>query len=267
MIAFMQRSLGGSGLCRMPPLGGTDAGQVPPYGRAMIYELRLYSVAPARMADVHSRFNEHLPAMFARHGVNCVARWHALAGPDAPRFVYLLAYRDYAEREATWASFYQDPEWLRIRTETNAGHEMVERHDLFFMKPNAAWKLDASPDDVAGGLHELVQQEVAPGRNGDANRYLAETWLPALREAGARLLGVFDMAAGAGMPKIVLLLGWPDAATWHAGRLQLDAHAGLQTALVEQRKRMGTTVLQRAEVNLLAPAPGASIRAGLGRSA
>ena len=251
----------------MPPCGGTDGARGAFYGRAMIYELRLYSVAPARMADVHSRFSDHLPAMFARHGVNCVARWSALAGPDAPRFVYLLAYRDYAEREATWAAFYQDPEWLRIRTETNAGHEMVERHDLFFMKPNAAWQPDASPEDVVGGLHELVQQEVAPGRNGDANRFLIETWLPALREVGARVLGVFDMAAGAGMQKIVLLYGWADAAAWHAGRVRLDAHAGIRAALVEQRERLGVTVVQRAEINLLEPAPGAAIRAGLGRSA
>jgi hypothetical protein len=53
----------------------------------MIYELRLYSVAPGRMADVHTRFNDHFPALFRKHGVNLVGRWHAVAGPDAPRFV------------------------------------------------------------------------------------------------------------------------------------------------------------------------------------
>ena len=233
----------------------------------MIYELRLYAVAPSRMADVHARFDEHLPALFARHGVNCVARWTALAGPDAPRFVYLLAYSDYAHREATWASFYEDPQWLRIRTQTNAGHEMVERHDLLFLKPHAVWLPDPAPDTVAAGLHELVQQEISPGLNGEAHRFMADTWLPALRDAGARVLGVFDMAAGTGMQKIVMLLAWPDAQTWHAGRSRMDSHPGMQAALLDQRERLGTTVVQRAEVNLLAPAPGAVIRAGLGRHA
>lgn len=251
---------------RMPPLGGTDGVRRRSYGRAMIYELRLYSVAPARMGDVHSRFGDHLPPLFERHGVNCVGRWIALAGPDAPRFVYLIAYRDYAEREAIWARFYQDAEWWRIRAETNAGHEMVERHDLFFLKPNAAWALDPAPADTVGGLHEMVLQQVAPGQNAEANRYLADTWLPALREAGARALGVFDMAAGSDMQKIVLMHAWPDAAAWHAGRAKLDAHAGVQAALAAQRQRLGTTVIQRAEVNLLAPAPGVAVLAGLGRS-
>jgi hypothetical protein len=232
----------------------------------MIYELRLYSVAPGRMADVHSRFGTHLPALFAKHGVNCVGRWSALAGPDAPRFVYLLAYRDYAHREATWAGFYQDADWWRIRAETNAGHEMVERHDLFFLKPNAAWSVEEDAEAPIGGLHELVQQQVAPGQAVATAEFLKGTWLPLLREAGARTLGVLDMAAGAGMPKNVLLHAWPDAATWHAGQGFIAAHRGLQEQLTAQRQTLGRTLFQRSEVTLLEPAPGAVIRAGLGRT-
>jgi hypothetical protein len=233
----------------------------------MIYELRLYSVSPGRMADVHARFGVHLPALFAKHRVNCVGRWSALAGPDAPRFVYLMAYRDYAEREAIWAGFAQDPEWWRIRAETNAGHEMVERHDLFFLKPNGAWQADAHPEEIVGGLHELVQQEIAPGQAANASAFLDQMYVPLLREAGARVLGIFDMAAGSGMLKMVLMHAWPDAATWHAGRQWLDGHEGLAHELAEQRRRHGSSFFQRCEVNLLAPAPGVAIRADLGRSA
>lgn len=231
----------------------------------MIYELRLYSVAPGRMADVHERFAVHLPALFERHGVKLAGRWSAVAGPDAPRFVYLIAYRDYAEREAVWNGFYKDADWWRIRADTNAGHEMVERHDLFFLKPNAAWDLPQADEAPVGGLHELVQQQVAPGRNADANEFLRQTYLPALREAGARVLGVFDMAAGSGMQKIVLLHAWPDAAAWHAGRTRIETDGRLQAAFAAQRKETGTTFFLRSEVNLLDPSPGVRIRGDLGR--
>lgn len=233
----------------------------------MIYELRLYSVAPGRMADVHSRFNDHLPALFERHGVDCAGRWSALAGPDAPRFVYLLAYRDYAHRESVWAGFYQDADWWRIRAETNAGHEMVERHDLFFIKPNAAWAAPegSAAQEAVGGLHELVQQQVAPGQAAAVNEFLKQTWLPRLREAGARVLGVFDIAAGAGMQKLVLLYAWPDAAAWHEGHRRMESDTALQAELETQRNELGTTLFGRGEVNLLEPAPGLTIRAGLGR--
>ena len=144
---------------------------------------------------------------------------------------------------------------------------MVERHDLFFLKPNAAWAPDPAPAEAVGGLHELVQQQIAPGQNANANAFLQQTWLPLLREAGARVLGVFDMAAGAGMQKIVLLHAWRDAAAWQAGRRLMDGHEGLRAAFAAQRSQHGTALFQRAEVNLLEPAPGATIRSGLGRTA
>lgn len=232
----------------------------------MFYELRFYSVSPGRMGDVHARFTDHLPGLFARHGVNCVGRWTALAGPDAPRFVYLLAYRDFAHRETAWASFYEDPDWGRVRAETNAGHEMVERHDLFFLKPNAAWAPEAEhTEEPVGGLHELVLQQVAPGQVVATTEFLRGTWLPLLREAGARTLGVFDMAAGTGMPKIVLLHAWPDAARWQDGKQFVAASNELRAQQSAQRSTLGTTLFLRGEVNVLEPAPGAIIQAGLGR--
>lgn len=231
----------------------------------MIYELRLYTVAPGRLPDVHSRFADHLPPLFERHGVECVGRWSALAGPDAPRFVYLLAYRDYAHREAVWGGFYVDEDWWRVRAETNAGSEMVLRHDLYFLKPSPVWTQSAAGGEAAvGGLHELVLQEFAAGQGAGANKFLQDNWLPAMRNAGAKVLGVFDMAAGAGMQKAVIVLAWPDAATWHAGRKAIENSTELGNELARQRQDTGTTAIGRAEVNLLDPAPGA-VRADLGR--
>ncbi|NKJ50712.1 hypothetical protein CIC12_29115 [Burkholderia sp. SG-MS1] len=231
----------------------------------MIYELRLYSVAPGRMADVNDRFAQHLPPLFQRHGVNCVGRWTALAGPNAPRFVYMMAYRDYAHREETWASFYQDDEWWRIRAATNAGHEMVERHDLLFLKPNALWGAPTRPASTVAGLHELVMQEIAPGQNSVANAFLRDTYLPLLREAGAQVLGLFDMASGPAMQKMAYFFAWPDAATWHAGRHWMENHADMRAVLTSQRRTTGTTCFQRSEVNLLEVAPGVAIRSEFGR--
>jgi hypothetical protein len=234
----------------------------------MLYELRLYSVTQGRMADVHSRFTDHLPALFTRHGVNCVGAWTALAGPNAPRFVYLMAYRDYAHREAVWASFYTDPEWMRVRTETNAGHEMVERHDLFFLKPNAAWQVASTPAaESVGGLHELVLQQIAPGQNAAANEFMTTTYLPLLRESGARTLGVFDMASGSGMQQVVMLHAWADALAWRNGRLAIEAASSLRQAFTAQRQKLGQPFFGRCEVNLLEPVPGVAVHPTLGRVA
>ena len=218
------------------------------------------------MADVHDRFLHHLPMLFERHGINLVGKWSAIAGGDAPRFVYLTAYSDYARREAVWGDFYRDDEWWRIRAETNAGHEMVLQHDLLFLKPNPSWDAGLTSVDTVGGLHEMVQHEVAPGRGAEANTFLRDSYLPLLRDAGAQVLGVFDMAAGVGMQKIVLLCAWPDAGLWLTGRRRIESDASLRAALAMQRQAGGTGVFRRSEITPLDPAPGAVIRADLGRA-
>lgn len=232
----------------------------------MIFELRFYSVTHGRMADANARFTDHFPTLFPRHGVECVGAWNALAGPGSPRFVYLLAYTDFARREAVWASFYGDPDWARIRAETNAGHEMIERHDLFFLKPNATWQLDAAaPMPVTSEVHELVLQQIAPGQNAATNEFVGGVYLPQLRKSGARTLGVFDMASGCGMPQLVMLHTWPDAAAWHRGRLAMDSAPSLRESFTAQRQKRGQPLFGRSEVNLLTPVPGVAIQPWLGR--
>lgn len=234
----------------------------------MIYELRFYSVTHGRMPDVHSRFTDNLPALFAKHGIQCVGGWTSVTGPNTPRFVYLMPYRDFAHRESAWASFYADPDWARIRAETNAGHEMVERSDLFFLKPNAAWQADASASALsAGGIHEMVLQQIAPGQNAATNEFLAQTYLPLLRDCGARTLGVFDMASGAGMPQLVMFHAWPDAAAWHRGRAALEQAPTLLQAFKAQRQKLGYPYFGRSEVNLLEPVSGTPVHPTLGREA
>lgn len=230
----------------------------------MIYELRLYSVATGRLDDVYERFGQHVPALFERHGVTCVGSWKALVGNEMPRYVYLLAYRDFAEREAAWASFYADPDWWRIRAETNAGHEMVERYELLFLKPNPAWEAAAGTGAV-GGVHELQLVQVAPGQTAEINRFLTQSYLPQMQAAGAQTLGVFDMVSGPRMPQLVMLHAWPDAGRWHEGRRLLDASDTLRAGFGEQRARLGYAFFLRGESQLLEPAPWASIAPALGR--
>ena len=66
---------------------------------------------------------------------------------------------------------------------------------------------------------------------------------------------------------MVLLHAWPDATTWQAGRRRMEGMPSLQEAFTAQRQSAGTPSFLRAEVNLLEPAPGMTIRAGLGWSA
>ncbi|MGQ0699399.1 MAG: NIPSNAP family protein [Panacagrimonas sp.] len=221
----------------------------------MIYELRLYAVTPGRMQDTHARFEHALPALFERHSLNCVGRWTALTGPDLPVFVYMLAYTDLAQREAQWKTFYADPEWARVRAETNAGEEMVDHYQLMFLKPlKSLLRVNADEPQHVSGIHELILQQVALGQPNATREYLAASYLPALRAAGAGVMTVCDMVTGRDLPQLVLLLTWADASSRDRGWKRVLSDEALRALVKAQRKELGKPLLGHSISYLLEPA-------------
>lgn len=230
----------------------------------MIYEMRKYQIERGRIPDIHDRMARHLPDLLARHGIRVVGRWTALAGPGLPVFVYVMEWRDFAEREACWGSFYADPDWARVRAETNAGSEMVEATELTFLRPNPAFQqVDADLDRGLGGVHQIVTQRILVGRNSEISAFLTETYLPRLRDAGAHVIGVCDTVSGPSMPNLVMFLAWRDESAWWDGWRALHDDTRLRDALAAQRETHGTTLFGTADTFLLEPAPYALPRASL----
>ena len=80
------------------------------------FELRTYTVSEGSSIDLlHSRFRDHTTALFQKHGMTVIGYWQPLAKPNT--LVYMLAYKDAAARDAAWAAFQADPEWVKVRTE------------------------------------------------------------------------------------------------------------------------------------------------------
>ena len=79
----------------------------------MIYELRIYTVHPGRMAALQARFRDHTCALFEKHGMTNVGYWVNAIGGRSDELWYILGYEDLAARETAWAAFRADPEWQR----------------------------------------------------------------------------------------------------------------------------------------------------------
>jgi hypothetical protein len=79
------------------------------------FELRTYTVKTGSSIDLlHSRFRDHTTALFRKHGMTIIGYWQPVTKPNT--LVYLLAYKDGAARDAAWAAFGADPEWVKTRT-------------------------------------------------------------------------------------------------------------------------------------------------------
>ena len=84
----------------------------------MIYEYRVYETVPGKLPALHARFRDHTVKIFERHGIKNIGYWTSSVGDYSNRLIYIVAFEDEGQRERAWASFQADPEWQKIRAES-----------------------------------------------------------------------------------------------------------------------------------------------------
>jgi len=86
------------------------------------FELRTYTVRPEGPGNAdlsHARFRQHTLAFFKKHGMTVIGFWQPVSKPDT--LIYLLAFKDAAARDAAWAAFNADADWLKVRADMAVG--------------------------------------------------------------------------------------------------------------------------------------------------
>lgn len=98
-----------------PPCGSAVSGKNMA-AASRCFELRTYTLRPGGAGSIdllHARFREVSSRLFIKHGMTLIGFWQPVAMPDT--MIYLLAYKDGATRDAQWAAFNTDPEWVETR--------------------------------------------------------------------------------------------------------------------------------------------------------
>jgi hypothetical protein len=103
----------------------------------MIYELRIYRTIPGRLPALLARFQNHTLRIWERHGIRQAGFWTTLVGESNNDLTYLLAWESLAEREQKWTKFTTDPEWLKVRAETEADGQINANVATSFLTPTA----------------------------------------------------------------------------------------------------------------------------------
>jgi len=100
-----------------------------------LLELRTYYANPGKLEDIHKRFREHTMSIFAKHGMTVVGFWGPSLKKDGSesKLVYLLSFKDMAERNAKWKEFATDPEWQKVSKESEANGKLLEKIDSVFL--------------------------------------------------------------------------------------------------------------------------------------
>ena len=122
-----------SAYAQNPPPEAAPSPSLKTTGRLL--ELRTYYAMPGKLEDIHKRFREHTLQIFAKHGMTVVGFWGPVYKKDGSedRLVYMLSFKDRAERDAKWKEFGADPEWQKVSKESEANGKIVQKAEYVFL--------------------------------------------------------------------------------------------------------------------------------------
>lgn len=100
----------------------------------MIYELRIYEAVPGKMQALNNRFANYTVNAWQTRGWKIVGFWTETIG-TSNQLVYLLGFENLADREKKFAEFIADPEWNKVRAESEKDGPLVARIRNMILQP------------------------------------------------------------------------------------------------------------------------------------
>lgn len=99
------------------------------------FEMRTYFVPPGKLEALHARFRDHTNQLFVKHGMQLVGYWVPMDKNMhyESKLVYMLAYPSRSARDKSWKEFNADPEWKKVRKESEKNGKIVEKVESVFM--------------------------------------------------------------------------------------------------------------------------------------
>lgn len=100
----------------------------------MIYELRIYEAMPGKLQALNHRFANFTLSAWRKRGWKVVGFWTETIG-TSNQLIYMLGFENLAEREKKFAEFLADPEWNRVRAESEKEGPLVARIRNTILQP------------------------------------------------------------------------------------------------------------------------------------
>lgn len=101
-------------------------------GEGMLYELRTYYAPEGKLEELNNRFRQHTLKLFEKHGMKNIMYWTPTDKPNT--LIYVIAHKDKAAADASWAAFRNDPEWKKVAEETQRNGKLVDKVESVYMK-------------------------------------------------------------------------------------------------------------------------------------
>ena len=100
---------------------------------ARVFELRTYTTPEGKLDLLNARFRDHTRTIFDRHNMTSIGYWTPVETPNT--LVYILAHPSVEEAKKNWDAFRNDPEWQKVKADTEAQGLTGIKVESVFLKP------------------------------------------------------------------------------------------------------------------------------------
>ena len=115
-------------------MSGYGIGRASQPASTHVYELRTYTANEGKLDALNARFRDHTVRIFERHHMKSVGYWVPSEGPMAgTTLIYILEHPSREEARKNWAAFSADPEWQKVKAESEVNGRIVAKADSVFM--------------------------------------------------------------------------------------------------------------------------------------
>ena len=101
-----------------------------------VFEIRTYTTEEGKLDALLTRFRDHTTKLFEKHGMTNVGYW---LPQDEPRskntLIYILAHESRDAAKKNWDDFRNDPDWNKVRSESEATGKIVSKVESVFADP------------------------------------------------------------------------------------------------------------------------------------
>jgi len=96
--------------------------------KARVFEIRTYTTEEGKLDALHARFRDHTIKLFEKHKITSIGYWTPEDPPlSRNTLIYVLAHPSREEAQKNWQEFATDPDWKRVRDESEANGKIVSK--------------------------------------------------------------------------------------------------------------------------------------------
>jgi NIPSNAP len=119
---------------------GTIAGRSNAQAPGHVYELRIYHANPGKLDAVNARFRDHTDEIFKKHGIRSIG-YFLPEDPKLNEFIYVVDHKSKEDADKNWKAFQADPEWVKVRDESEKNGKLVDHVESIYMDPTSYSRL------------------------------------------------------------------------------------------------------------------------------